>query len=359
MENQSGSKLFSSFARPDLKDWIKVASSEIAGADPVEKLQWKSGDITFLPLYTDKDSEGIAGAPFVLSNEFHSRAWHNMPEVVVDSEDTANKIALEHLQNEADGVIFNLGKKYFDIDRLINGISWEHCMVSFIADNAESAASVTKHITRLPNPEKLNGALFTSVPAKYSLPAGPFHLYGIIVSATASPQEQLTDALLKGVQLLGKAIDDKEGVSAVFPRIAVQLPISENLLTEVAKLKALRVLWAQVAHAYGIKGYDPNTLHIHGYSSRWAETQFQPHGNMLKGTIAAIAGISGGCNAITIAPEDQNNTMMRRVSRNVSQILREEAHLSKVNDPFAGSYAVEVITNELAKNAWGQFQARI
>jgi methylmalonyl-CoA mutase len=80
---------------------------------------------------------------------------------------------------------------------------------------------------------------------------------------------------------------------------------------------------------------------------------------MLKSTISAIAGLAGGCNALTIQAEDSGNKMMARIARNTSHILLEESHLNKVSDPFAGSYAVEAITDDLARNAWDRFQTML
>ena len=76
---------------------------------------------------------------------------------------------------------------------------------------------------------------------------------------------------------------------------------------------------------------------------------------MLKSTSAALAAILGGCDALTVQPENEN-PMMARIARNVSSILREESHLSKVADPTAGSYYLESLTNQLAINAWKKFQ---
>ena len=78
---------------------------------------------------------------------------------------------------------------------------------------------------------------------------------------------------------------------------------------------------------------------------------------MLKSTVAAIAGTSGGANGLTIVPEDEQHPAMSRIARNTSVILKAESQLARVNDPFAGAYGVEVITDRIARDAWAAFQA--
>jgi methylmalonyl-CoA mutase len=78
---------------------------------------------------------------------------------------------------------------------------------------------------------------------------------------------------------------------------------------------------------------------------------------MLRSTTSSIAAICGGCDSLTVFPEDESNSMMQRMARNTSVILREESHLSKVADPLAGAYAIEVMIDTLAKESWQKFQS--
>ena len=91
----------------------------------------------------------------------------------------------------------------------------------------------------------------------------------------------------------------------------------------------------------------------------WREERLQPHGNMISSSVAAIAAIAGGCDSLTIIPEDETNETMVRIARNVNNILREESHFGKVSDPIAGSYAIESMVHQLASEAWKDFQGSI
>jgi methylmalonyl-CoA mutase len=70
-----------------------------------------------------------------------------------------------------------------------------------------------------------------------------------------------------------------------------------------------------------------------------------------------MAAIAGGCDSITIEPEDATNETMNRMARNVSSILRDESHFSKVADPTAGSYYIDSLTEQLSEKAWSKFQS--
>jgi len=112
-------------------------------------------------------------------------------------------------------------------------------------------------------------------------------------------------------------------------------------------------LWFTLQEAYQIK--NPVPSFVHAYSKSWSEENFQPHGNMLKQTTAAMACAMGGCDAITVEPELPENKMMTRIARNVSLMLSEESHLAKVNDPLAGSFYVDALTHQIANEAWKKF----
>jgi methylmalonyl-CoA mutase len=84
-------------------------------------------------------------------------------------------------------------------------------------------------------------------------------------------------------------------------------------------------------------------------------TPLEPHSNLFHGAIAGIASILGGANSLSVFPEDGAQEMLCRIARNVSTILSEEAHLSKVADPTSGAYALDVMIDSIAEHAWSQF----
>jgi methylmalonyl-CoA mutase len=116
----------------------------------------------------------------------------------------------------------------------------------------------------------------------------------------------------------------------------------------------LRALWNLILVAYQVNSSNP--LFIYAVSNARVSAAFQPHGNLIKETYAAMAAIMGGCDGLTLEPEDYTNSTMVRMARNTSSVLRAESFFSLVADPLAGSYLVEQLTKELADEAWKKFQ---
>lgn len=355
MEKKSTDAITSTFGVPSFDGWIRVASAETGGEPPLEKLTWKLSDLEFLPIYTSANLNGIHPAPpFVLGNESRPRSWANVPSVVVDNEQSANATALDHLENEAEGVLFQLQSGQTDFRKLLNNISWEHCTVSFSASTF--SPELYDIMEQRYDARKLSGVFFQTKHDDTVLKRTGIKMLGVIV-APSNAVDEIAEGLLQGTRLIEKFADKGHNIEEPVRHIAFQLPIGTELLADVSKLKAMRRVWHQAVRAYGIKDYYAEDLYLHGYSDKWINPKYQPHGNLLKGTVASIAAVAGGCNALTVVPEDPQNTMMSRIARNASHILLEEAQLGKVNDPFAGAYALEVMTDKIAAAAWKKFQS--
>lgn len=359
-------QLFESFPKPEKPDWKKAASAEISGADPAESLRWTTPDQQdFGPYYSAEDVNTLSYLQsFQLNGTPHNapdaRIWANMPEVAVLDEQVANTSALEHLKLEAEGILFATQGKLINFGKLLDKIEWEHCAVSFLADAQFPVTELINYISdKNYRYEKLQGSLFWKdrIILPPALPShNGFRFAGISISAQ-SPVEEVAEALTKGAATIETFLAGGHKIQDVVKHISFCLPLSTQLLLDISKLKAFRMLWYQVVRAYGVSAYTPGDLHIHGYSDKWIDEKFQPHGNMLKSTVAAIAAISGGANALTVVPEESRHPMMTRIARNTSMILKVESQLARVNDPFAGAYSVEVMTDRIARDAWTKFQA--
>jgi methylmalonyl-CoA mutase len=357
--------LTASFPAPSLSEWNNAASAEVAGGDPFDKLQWKTDDgPSFLPFYTAQhvdELKYLQNFSYHSGNDVRSRYWANMPLVTIEDVEKANTIALDHLQHEAEGIVFRVSGKC-DFEKLLKDIAWEHCSVSFVVENNGVAQQLSSFILTSGNDlKKIQGALFrspNSLPVDVAPFDGAFRLLGIRIT-NSTPVNEIYEALKSGAQIIDQYISKEIDLREVVNQIAFMIPVGTSLLLEIAKLKALRILWFQVVRAYGMETYDFNNLYLHGYSEPWINAKFQPHGNMLGSTIASIAAICGGCAAVTVQPEDEQNKTMNRIARNNAIILQEESHLGKVNDPFAGAYAVDVMTDAFAREAWKKFQSAV
>lgn len=136
--------------------------------------------------------------------------------------------------------------------------------------------------------------------------------------------------------------------------------MGSSYFLEIAKFRAVRILWKMITDAYGADQPDTFTAYLHGRSSGWNKTLFDPHTNMLRTTTEGMSAAIAGCDSVTLDPFDstyrQPDDFSQRMAQNTQTILKEEAYLNKVEDPAAGSYYIEVLTDKIAQAAWECFR---
>ncbi|UTW63213.1 methylmalonyl-CoA mutase subunit beta [bacterium SCSIO 12741] len=139
--------------------------------------------------------------------------------------------------------------------------------------------------------------------------------------------------------------------------ISIRLASGTDYFKELAKFRAMRMLWNRLVQAYDPKAF---TGHIQAVTSQFFSTVYDPYNNMLRGTTQAMSAILGGADLLRILPFNtawkEGDHFARRIARNTQLLMQEEAHLGKVTDPASGSYYLEHLTRELAQEAWKQFQ---
>jgi methylmalonyl-CoA mutase len=158
-------------------------------------------------------------------------------------------------------------------------------------------------------------------------------------------------AYLRALETGGIPLDDARRL--IFFRLAAD---QKQFLT-IAKFRALRKLWARVEEACGLK---PETAFVSAETAWRMMTKRDPHGNIVRGTIAVFSAALGGADAVTVLPFSSAlglpDPFARRVARNTQTVLVEEANLYRVADPAAGAGAIEALTDELCTAAWALFQ---
>lgn len=342
------------FRTPDAHDWAEAAQQELNGANPFEKLQNSKGDLVIQPYYQKTDLNQPAFLlPASNIEVFGARAWQNMPSIAVVDEKKANAIALHYLNTGADGILFNIERTDIKYEILLTGIAVEHCAVSLLIESGcEKEAS--RFLASIGN-QNLTGCIFYKQPKNVGQPlesySTTFVTTGIYVTPHVNPVEELVYALEAGVNLLDTYTNQGLSPDAIGNQIAFHFNIDTDFFISIAKLKAFRKCWNTVLQAYHISAIN---VSIHATSHAWIKESFQPHGNLIKSTTAALAAIAGGCNYLTVQPESDEDPG-NRASRLVSAVLREESHLARVADPTAGSYYLESLINQLTEKAWQKF----
>lgn len=358
-----------SFPKSTKEDWLRTASQELMEKKRVENLNWKVHTLDFAPYYDQSDVTNLA-----YLKKYHYRlpdptaqytgSWENVPRIAVSDAREANERALQYLATGADGILFDVTHcSDCSLHHLLGKIDWSICAVSFVAADAKFVTKILAYIQQKNyDASKLRGSIFWKalpdigdIKIIVSSALKSYHSLGLIIPPSSAVQE-ISTSLQQGVMIMDAMTDLGMEKDSVFKAISVSLSCEENCFITIAKLKAIRLLWYQLSQAFEIPHYLPGNLQVHASSEKWPEEKFQPHGNMINNTTQALAAVLGGCNSLTIIPEEEKNEMMNRMARNVSNILKEESHVDKVADAMAGAYAVENMVHELSQAAWKDFQ---
>ena len=174
-----------------------------------------------------------------------------------------------------------------------------------------------------------------------------------------SAVQELVFTLATGVEYLRQLNALGVEVNVAAPRIRFAVTVGANFFMEIAKLRALRMLWSRaVAAAGGNEAAQKITLHVR--TAQWNQTVVDPYNNLLRATVEAFAGVLGGCDSMQVAAFDQvvrpPDDFSLRIARNTQLVLQKECALDHVVDPAGGSWYVESLTGELATRAWALFQ---
>ena len=173
-------------------------------------------------------------------------------------------------------------------------------------------------------------------------------------AATALEIAYLIAGATEAIRQLG---DRGQPFDVVAANLAFRVPVSTELLGQVAKLRALRLLWAKVAAAYLPDGAPLPAVPVVAYSSeRSRARRFDLHTNLLRGTLEAVAAAIGGADSLCLTPfdphPDYQDDDAQLLARHQHAMLREEGLFGHVADPAGGSHAVEWLTDDLARRAW-------
>ena len=177
--------------------------------------------------------------------------------------------------------------------------------------------------------------------------------------AGGSAVQELAFTLATGVEYLRQLANQGLEVNTAAPHIRFAVTVGTNFFMEIAKLRALRMLWARaVAVAGGNEAAQKTSLHVR--TSLWNKTTVDPYNNLLRATVEAFAGVLGGCDSMQVGAFDAvvrpPDDFSQRVARNTQLVLQKECSLDQVVDPAGGSWYVESTTSELATRAWALFQ---
>lgn len=374
-------------------DTYGVAAWEAATAAVLRKarrLRDDAPDSDVWPVLTRTTLDGIDVPPIGQPSDLddlrtegrptRTGAWDIRTPLVGDDAAAVNEAALVDLDNGATSLHLAVDSGT-DLSRALRGVLLDLAPVTLErpdAEQSEALARLLEDTANAPDPRSnLSADPATAEMFSHSVADDgrtPFDSFvdtvrraqrlgvlGAVVDGTALHDRGASDAqelgwtMAVGVHYLrilvaaGFTVDEAAGL------VEFRYAATDEQFPTIAKLRAARRLWARVLEASGADDV-PQRQHV--ITSRAMMGRVDPWVNMLRGTVAAFAAGVGGADAITVIPFDerlgQPDALGRRIARNTSSLLIEEAHVAAVSDPAGGSYAVERLTDDLAVAGWAE-----
>lgn len=382
--------LAAEFSAARREDWLKLVDGVLKGR-PFGSLVTKSHEgIAFGPLH-ERAAEALP-----IPGRAPGTPWEIMQRIDHPDAPTANAQALEDLENGASGLTlvfrggvgcYGFGLPAEAIARALEGVHLEAGIAIECDLGSDEAAPVAlagllrqrglaPAATRMRfgiDPLGALAATGTDVQWADTAPrfaariaelagqgfAGPFVAADarIVHAAGGGEAQELAFALsvavtyLRALEAGGLPLDAAR--EALFFRFAADA----DAFFTIAKLRAIRRLWARVEEACGLT---PRPAFVTAETAWRMMTRRDPHVNLLRATAAVFSAAVGGADAIAVLPFTAAlglpDGFARRLARNTQLLLAEESHLAKVADPAAGSGAIEHLTDDLCRAGWAMFQ---
>jgi len=177
-----------------------------------------------------------------------------------------------------------------------------------------------------------------------------------IQEAGANQALELALTLADGREYVRTAIAKGLDVDAFAGRLSFFFGIGMNFYLEIAKLRAARGLWHRIMQEFKPKEAKSSMLRTHCQTSGWSLTAQDPYNNVVRTTIEAMAAVFGGTQSLHTNALDEAIALptefSARIARNTQLVIQEETHITSIVDPWAGSYAMETLTQQMADAAW-------
>ncbi len=178
--------------------------------------------------------------------------------------------------------------------------------------------------------------------------------------AGATADIELAYTLADGMEYLRAGVNAGMSVDTFAPRLSFFWAIGMNHFMEIAKMRAGRMLWAKIVKSFGAKNPKSMALRTHSQTSGWSLTEQDPFNNVGRTCIEAMGAALGHTQSLHTNALDEAIALptdfSARIARNTQIYIQEETKVCKAIDPWAGSYYVEKLTQEIAEKAWAHIQ---
>lgn len=393
-------RLFSEFPPISTEQWLKKVNEDLKGVDFEKKLVWKTNEgFKVQPFYRSENIASLKNIntlpgefPFLRGNTREDNKWLVRQDMVVSDFAYSNAKALKLLNKGVDSLGFTIKGSDVNKDnvlRLIEGIDPEQTELNFITCQSKALALagilMTEFTDKKYNPIKVQGSIDFD-PIKYILVKGfelpnwkqtavkivdtcaqfprfnPITVNAISLNDSGSYiYQELGYALAWGNEYINTLMEGGISADKALQAIRFNLGISSAYFMEIAKIRAARLLWAEISKQYSPVNIQNCQMIINAGTSFFNLSLYDSYVNLLRTQTEAMSAAIAGVHSISINPFDKvysaPSEFSERLARNQQLLLKEECHFDKVVDPSGGSYYIETLTASLAQEAWKLFQS--
>lgn len=361
----ANNNLFSDFESVSSKQWKQQIQYELKGADYNETLVWESPEgIKVKPFY--HNDETIVNIDTITP----SKSFAIIQNIFVHDVKKSNARALETLQRGAESIRFTLENDTVPIEELMQNLPLEN--VNYYFNLPFLSVEFSNKINQFASKNKANifiqndpigqlakdGNWFENLEKDFeklntiaSKTAIPFLTIssGIYQNAGANIIQQLAYTLAQANEFFNR-------IPVINQPITIEVAVGTNYFFEIAKLRALRLLFNTLAAEFN-HNFD---CHIIATPTKRNKTLYDYNVNMLRTTTECMSAILGGADAVANLAYDaiyhKDNEFGDRISRNQLLVLKHESYFDKVNNPADGAYYIETLTEQLAEKALELFK---
>lgn len=357
--------LFKQFPEVSSKEWKQKIQADLKGADYNETLIWQT-------------NEGIDVKPFYHRDEFEKLPGVSASEVTkfkicqtifVAHTEKSNTKAIDAISRGAEAIKFIIPSEAISIEELLQNINLSKTSIYF-----ELQFLSPEYVKHINTHKQQNASIYinTDIIGKLAASGNWFtnlkddhQHFEVIVSdnktlsinvslyqnAGANITQQLAYSLAHANEYLNHFDetldkDSKEQLNVIF-----NVSVGTNYFFEIAKLRALRVLWKHIATEYGVN----TKCHIFATPSKRNKTIYDYNTNILRTTTECMSAILGGADTVNNLAYDaiyhKDNEFSERIARNQLLILKHESYFNTVNNPADGTYYIESLTSQISEKA--------
>lgn len=404
---------FNEFPKPDYESWKKAAEAALKGV-PIEKklITRLYEDIDLQPIYNPENFAEIENLFHIPPGSFpYIRGTANassqsqadiLQKIQADSPDQLNQRIKSALKNGQNAIYLHPGLFHSrsglpiaigninDLERSLDGINPEEYPLHINAGTASEAVmhSISTWIRgKNYNIQKVHGSVqydpislsLNQYGMNYSLgyliqaqrrifgfcETNLPELYSIGIDSTIIHNgggnicQELAYSLAVSVYYIKFLLESGNSISQISRKIILKFAIGSNFFSEIAKLRAAKLLWSILLKSFDAVDNDIN-IKIITETSGMNKSRLDPNTNMLRATIETFAAVLAGADGICTSPYDHisgtSSALADRLARNTQLVINHESHTLDTIDPAGGSWFIESLTNSLAEKAWDMFR---